>query len=65
VLRVCRPGPRGFSGKEFQHVAQRLFLWYFGEECDCFLPCLKSLPEVMVRRFILIALTKEVSKKLN
>ena len=28
-----------------------------------FCPCLKSLPESKVKRFILIALTKEVSKK--
>jgi hypothetical protein len=26
-------------------------------------PCLKSLPEDKIKRFILIALTKEVSKK--
>jgi hypothetical protein len=26
-------------------------------------PCLKSLPEAKVKKFILIALTKEVSKK--
>jgi hypothetical protein len=30
-----------------------------------FCPCLKSLPESKVKRFILIALTKEVSKKPN
>jgi hypothetical protein len=30
-----------------------------------FCPCLKTLPEVKVNIFILIALTKEVSKKLN
>jgi hypothetical protein len=28
-----------------------------------FCPCLKSLPEAKVKRFILIALTKEVSEK--
>ena len=28
-----------------------------------FSPCLKSLPEVNIKKFILIALTKEVSKK--
>ena len=28
-----------------------------------FCPCLKSLPEAKVKRFRLIALTKEVSKK--
>jgi hypothetical protein len=30
-----------------------------------FCPCLKSLPEAKVKRFRLIALTKEVSKKLS
>jgi hypothetical protein len=41
-------------------------LWYFGEECGYFFPCLKSLPEAKVKRLGLIALitlTKEVSKK--
>jgi hypothetical protein len=38
-------------------------LWYFGVEYAAFCPCLKSLPESKVKRFILIALTKEVSKK--
>lgn len=41
-------------------------------ECSCgilvkgvalFYPCLRGLPEAKVKRFILIALTKEVSKK--
>jgi hypothetical protein len=30
-----------------------------------FCPCLKSLPDAKVKRFILIAMTKEVSKKPN
>ena len=38
-------------------------MWYFGVEYAAFCPCLKSLPESKVKRFILIALTKEVSKK--
>ena len=37
-------------------------MWYFGEECGCILP-LSEESESMVKRFILIALTKEVSKK--
>jgi hypothetical protein len=40
-------------------------LWYFGEECGYFCPCLKSLPGAKVKRLRLIALIKEVSKKLN
>ena len=45
-------------------------MWY--KDCFCgilvknvadFCSCLKSLPEAKVKRFILIALTKEVSKK--
>ena len=36
-------------------------MWYFGEECGYFCPCLKkNLPEV--KRLRLIALTKEVSE---
>jgi hypothetical protein len=38
-------------------------LWYFSVECGCFCPCLKNLPEAKVKRFILIASTKEISKK--
>jgi hypothetical protein len=41
----------------------KLFLWYFGEECGYFLPCLKSLSEAEVKSLRLIVLTKEVSKK--
>jgi len=37
-------------------------VWYFGEECGYFSPCLKSLPEAKVKRLRLIALIKEVSK---
>jgi hypothetical protein len=55
-----RPGLRG-SGGEFQYVTYRLFLWYFGEECDYFLPLSESLPEAVVR-FRLIALIREVSE---
>ena len=43
---------------------QTLFV-YFGEECRCLCPCLKSLPEAKVKRFILIALTEEVSETLR
>ena len=28
--------------KKIQYVAQTLFLWYFGEECGCFLPLSKE-----------------------
>jgi hypothetical protein len=34
----------------------------FDEECCYFCPCLESLPETKVKKFILIVLTKEVSK---
>ena len=41
-------------------------------DCSClvknvatFCPCLRSLPEAKVKKFILIALTKEVSRKPN
>lgn len=42
---------------------QRLFLRNFGEECDCLLPCLKSLFEAKFRRFGLIPLAKKISKR--
>ena len=45
-------------------------MWHRDCFCDilvknvaAFCPCLKSLPEAKVKNFILIALTKEVSKK--
>jgi hypothetical protein len=38
-------------------------LWYFSKEYSFFFPCQKSLPEAEVKRFVLITLTKEVSKK--
>jgi hypothetical protein len=34
----------------------------FGKNVAAFCPCLKSLPQAKIKRFILIALTKEVSK---
>ena len=40
-------------------------MWYFGEECGCFCPCLKSAPEAKVKRLGLIALTKEASETLK
>jgi hypothetical protein len=40
-----------------------LFLRCFGKEHNAFCPCPKSLPEPKVKRFRLIALTKDVSKQ--
>jgi hypothetical protein len=37
-------------------------LWYFGEDVADFCRFLKILPESKVKRFILIALTEDVSK---
>ena len=37
----------------------------FGEECDCFSLCLKSLPEAKVKTFTLIELTKEISRQFS
>jgi hypothetical protein len=41
------------------------FQWRKISVCGTEMPCLKSLPESKVKRFILIILTKEVSKKPN
>jgi hypothetical protein len=56
-------GPRGFSGEEFQYMVYRLFCGILVKNVAAFCPCLKSLPEVKVKKFILITLTKEISKK--
>ena len=41
-------------------------MWYFVRNVAAFCTCLKNLPELSkVKRFIFIALTKEVSKKLS
>jgi hypothetical protein len=37
-------------------------LWYFGEECGWFWPCLENLPEAKVKRFSLIVLSMEITK---
>ena len=57
-----------------QDVSMERYFRMWPKDCFCgilvknvaaFCPCLKSLPEAKVKRFILIALTKEVSKKPN
>jgi hypothetical protein len=37
-------------------------MWYFGEERGYFLPLSEDLPELKVKRFRLIALTRESQK---
>ena len=55
-----------------QEISEEKNFSMWPRDCSCdilvknvaaFCPCLKSLPEAKVKRFILIALTKEVSKK--
>ena len=60
---MWNPDSRGFEEKNF-------IMW--PRDCSCgslvknvaaLCPCLKSLPEAKVKNFILIALTKKVTKK--
>jgi len=44
-------------------VAKRLFCGILVKNMAAFCPCLKSLSEAKVKRFTLIALTKEVLKQ--
>ena len=37
-------------------------MWYFGEECGCFFPCLKNLPKVKLKSLGLVLLAEEISK---
>jgi hypothetical protein len=49
--------------KNFSAWPRDCFCGILSKNVAAFCPYLKSLPEVKVKRFILIALTKEVSKK--
>jgi hypothetical protein len=49
--------------KNFSMWPRDCFCGILVKNVSAFCPCLKSLPEAKVKRFILIALTKEVSKK--
>ena len=50
------------SKKNFSMQPRDCFCGILVKNVAAFCPCLKSLPEAKVKRFILIALTKEVSK---
>ena len=63
-FELCRPGPRGFNGKLFfDRWPRDCFCGILMKNVAAFCPCLKSLPESKVKRFILISLTKEDWKK--
>jgi hypothetical protein len=51
--------------KNFRMWHKDCFCGILVKNVAAFCPCLKSLPEAKVKRFLLIALTKEVSKKPN
>jgi hypothetical protein len=51
--------------KNFRMWHKDYFCGILVKNVATFCPCLKSLPEAKVKRFRLIALTKEVSKKLS
>ena len=58
--------PKRFQRRRISvFVVETVFCGILVKNVAAFCPCLKSLPEAKVKRFVLIALTKEVSKKLN
>ena len=50
-------------GKNISNWPRDNFYDILVKNVAAFCPCLKSLPEVKVKKFILITLTKEISKK--
>lgn len=50
-------------GKNFSMWPRDCFCDILVKNVAAFCPCLNSLPEAKVKRFILVVLTKEVSKK--
>jgi hypothetical protein len=49
--------------KNFSMRPRNHFCGIFVKNVATFCPCLKSLPECKIKRFILVAVTKEVAKK--
>jgi hypothetical protein len=61
----CADLAQEVSVENFRMWPRYCFCGILVKNVATFYPCLKSLPESKVKRFVLIALTKEVSKKLN
>jgi hypothetical protein len=59
---VWNPGSRGSEEKNFNMLPRDCSCDILVKNVAAFCPCLKNLPKVKVKRFILIALTKEVSE---
>jgi hypothetical protein len=58
----CADQAQEVSEKNFSTWPKACFCGILAKNVAAFCPCLKSLPEAKMKRFILIALTKEVSK---
>jgi hypothetical protein len=61
----CADLAQEVSEENFSMWHRGCFYGIFVKNMAAFCPCLKSLPEFKIKRFILIALIKEVSKKPN
>ena len=56
-------GPKRFQRRKLSECGIKTVCDILVKNVATFCPCLKSLPEAKVKRLVLIALTKEVSKK--